>query len=75
MGVASTYHENATMERAAAAKETLPLRRLQRERSAERWETMARSADDLARQTAVNTASRIAQPYPQSVRRRHAQTK
>lgn len=64
MGVASTYHENATMERAAAARETPPWRRYQRERSAERWEAMARSANDLAQQIAVKMASRIEQPNP-----------
>jgi hypothetical protein len=68
VSVASTYHGNAATERAAAAEEPLPLRRLQLERSAERWEDMARAADELARQTAANTASRIAHPYPQSFR-------
>ena len=64
----SIYHENALAERAAAETELLPLRRMQRERSAEFWEGMARQAEELERQSAINVARRNEQPSPQLFR-------
>lgn len=55
-------------ERAAAKQELLPLRRIQRDRSAERWEGMARQAEELERQSATNVARRNEQPSVQLLR-------
>ncbi len=66
MGGSSIYHANAAAERLAAEQELLPLRRLQRQRSAERWECMARQAEELERHSALNAASRNEQPHYQS---------
>ena len=60
MSAADFYHQQAAAERIAAQKETLPQRRQQHERSAERWDEMARSAEETERRTAVNEASRQA---------------
>lgn len=65
----SIYHENALAERATAEMELLPLRRIQRERSAECWEGMARQAEELERQSAINLARRNEQPFVQLLRR------
>ncbi|MGB3927514.1 MAG: hypothetical protein WBL20_00990 [Sphingobium sp.] len=60
MSAADFYHQQAAAERVAAQKEMLPQRRQQHERSAERWEEMARSAEETERRTAINEASRQA---------------
>jgi hypothetical protein len=65
---AHLYRQNAATERAAAAKESLPRRRLQHERSAERWEEMALAAEEIDRRTAINEAEKRARPYHQSLR-------
>lgn len=72
--LALAFTKNALTERQAAAHETLPQRRLQHERSAERWEDMARQAEEVLRQTVTNAESKRANPYPQSFRHRAAPT-
>jgi hypothetical protein len=64
MSIAEVYRQNAESERVAAGKEILPRRRLQREHSSERWEEMARAAEETARRTAINDALRAARPEP-----------
>jgi len=63
---AEQYHEMAIVARAAAASEALPRRRSQHEQSAERWEEMARLAEDTADRKIINEAARRANPYGQS---------
>ncbi|HEX7783930.1 MAG TPA: hypothetical protein VF509_14075 [Sphingobium sp.] len=60
MSAANFYNERAAAERFAAEKEILPQRRQQRARSAERWEEMARSAQETERRTAINEADKRA---------------
>ena len=63
---AEEYHDMAIAARATAASESLPRRRSQHEQSAERWEEMARQAEDTAVRKTINEAARRANPYGQS---------
>lgn len=58
--LADIYHQRAIAERMAAAVEALPLRRQQLERSAQRWEQMARHIEDNSRITEINEAEKRA---------------
>ncbi|MFT3967767.1 MAG: hypothetical protein QM690_17990 [Sphingobium sp.] len=60
MSAATLYRQNAAAQRAAAGKESLPRRRQQHERSAERWEEMARAAEETERRTAINDVQKRA---------------
>lgn len=60
MSLAETYLANAQAQRDAAAKTNLPNRRAMHERSAETWETMARSVNDTAERAAINSAAKAA---------------
>lgn len=62
---AEDYRELATAARAAAASEPLPQRRSRHEQSAERWEEMARQAEDTAERKVTNEAGKRANPYGQ----------
>lgn len=68
------YAENAMAERRAAARETLPQRKLQHERSAERWEDMARHAEEVSLQAQTNAESKRANPHHQAFRRQPARS-
>jgi hypothetical protein len=61
---ADIYYQRAIAERAAAAIEALPLRRQQLERSAQRWEEMARQAEDTGRRAEINEAEKRAKSVP-----------
>ena len=60
MSAADFYHQNAASERLAASKADLPNRRRQHEHSAERWEQMARDAEETERRTLSNKAQKRA---------------
>ena len=60
MSAAAHYNHNAATARLAAEIETLPQRRRQHERSAERWEEMARAAEETERRAAANEADKRA---------------
>lgn len=60
MSAAAHYNHNAATARLAAENETLPQRRRQHERSAERWEEMARAAEETERRAAANDADKRA---------------
>lgn len=60
MTPAETYRANAAEQRALAAKTELASRRAMHERSAETWEVMAQSVEDIADRTAVNDAAKAA---------------
>jgi hypothetical protein len=65
---ADIYYQRAITERAAAAIEVLPLRKQQLERSAQRWEEMARQAKDTVRMARINEAEKRAKSLPHSAR-------
>jgi hypothetical protein len=54
VSAADIYYQNAASERLAASKQDLPNRRQQHERSAERWEDMARGAEETERRSRIN---------------------
>jgi hypothetical protein len=54
------YNERAAAERIAAEQESLPQRREQHVRCAERWEEMAQAAQETERRTAINEADKRA---------------
>ena len=62
------YREMASDARAAADAEPLVRRRAQHELSAERWEEMARAAEETAQRTAVNAEEKRLRPYHQTLR-------
>ncbi len=68
MSAAQYYHQQAAAARAAAAIEPLPRRRDQHVRSAERWEEMARLAEETEQRTLVNEEERRIRPYHQTLR-------
>lgn len=70
MSAAQHYHQQAASARAAAANEVLPRRRDQHVRSAERWEEMARQAEETEQRTLVNKEERRVRPYHQTLRER-----
>lgn len=60
MSAADIFYQNAAAERRLALKQDLRHRREQHERSAERWEEMARAAEETDRRTAINEAEKRA---------------
>lgn len=60
MSAAEIYYKNAANERLAASRQNLANRRRQHERSAERWEEMARAAAETERRTLINEAEKRA---------------
>jgi hypothetical protein len=60
MSLIETYLANAQAQRDAAAKTPLPNRKAMHERSAEKWEVMARSVSDTATRAAINLAAKSA---------------
>ena len=60
MSIAETYLANARAQREAAAKTDLLNRKVLHERSAEKWEAMALSANDTATRAAINLAAKSA---------------
>lgn len=65
LSAADTYRQNAAAERIAASKQNLPHRRQIHERSAERWEEMARAAEETERRAATNAADKLVRAHPQ----------
>jgi hypothetical protein len=63
------YRKLAADERRKAADAKLINRRALHENSAEVWEAMARSSEDLEEKSVTNKAAEAANPYPQG--RRH----
>lgn len=59
MSTPNFYNERAAAER-IAAEESLPQRREQHVRCAERWEEMAQAAQETERRTAINEAGKRA---------------
>ncbi|MDR7256396.1 hypothetical protein J2X47_000557 [Sphingomonas sp. BE270] len=68
MSAANLYRQHAAAQRAAANKESLPRRRQQHVRSAERWDEMAQAAEETDRRAAVNEAEKRERPYHQTLR-------
>jgi hypothetical protein len=54
------YTAHAKAQREAAAKTSLPNRKMMHERSAEAWELMAKGVEDTAIRAAINLAAKSA---------------
>lgn len=68
MSIASFYHQQAAQARQRAASELLTQRRARLLQSADRWDEMAREADELDVRTRINAEERRLRPYHETLR-------